>query len=547
VRPLGIGPGERVLVFGAGSGVLVRHAADAGASVVGFESDPGWMAAARLRVEGCDAVELTDVLPPESDQFDVVIIAASPEASPLPLLGEMLSDAAKRVATGGVVAVAVPSAVSVAQLSGFKLPDLAGVSTGMGLPELIAEFEASGLEVGAPIACYPDVFGAMAMITEKAFAVDDAVAFVDQLVGAPVSGLLGRPFALADDRALLRAIVEAGAGPITAPGVLLVGGRSSAAGTARLGLNTLAWRFTGGRAQAFQQELAISAGPAGRVAERNLVYPWAADSTSTWIRHSLAPEQPYTVGENLEQQALRAMAAGDLATLNGSVTRWAVELEAVSSTRPDSPSHPFLPAESARVLPPDHLDVGLDNFTDSDSGLVFIDREWRCRGGVDLDLAVTRAIWKVSISTVRNGSRHPWAAEATVAEIWAHLVELSPFQLRSESLAVWWAAEAQLMAEVTGAAPEATADELQTIASRSRIDRAVYPAGVEAAGALQNLDSQITSLTDQLTNSHARNADLEEERDAMAQRLEELRSMLPIRAARAVANLRQSVRLKLTD
>ena len=538
IRPLGVGAGERVLVLGAGSGVLVRYAADVGAEVVGIEADQQWLGAARARVEGCQGVTLQDTPPRDADgAFDVVIIAASPESSPLPVIDAMLVEAAARLADDGVVAVAVPNSVSVAQLAGFRLPDLDGVSTGSSAADLADIFEAAGLAVGVTLACYPDVFSSTTILAPEAFMGDGAAAFVDQLVGAPASGALGRPFVLADDRAVLRAAVDAGAGLATAPGLLMIGARTTDEVTARLGPSALAWRFTGGRRKTLQQQLVVRSAEHGLTASRSMLHDPAEGPSLQWLTHTVAPEQPYVIGENLEQRALDALAHADTSELTEVLGLWLGELAAVVIERPDVPPHPFLPEEAVAVLPPDHLDAGLDNFTVGPAGVVFVDREWRAAGGVEFGLAVTRALWKVAVNTVRNGSRHPWSPAATVAEVWMELARDTPLDLSEVSLERWWPAEAELLAIVTGAEPAVTIDELRALASRSRVERAVYPAGVEATQALRDLDLQVARLGEQLGSAHRRIADLEEDRAALAERIEELRGMLPVRAGRQVKRL----------
>lgn len=73
IRRVGIGPGQRVLEVGCGSGVFLRAAADAGAQVTGLDASEALIALARARVPEAELV-VGDLqfLPYADDAFDVV-------------------------------------------------------------------------------------------------------------------------------------------------------------------------------------------------------------------------------------------------------------------------------------------------------------------------------------------------------------------------------------------------------------------------------------------------------------------------------------------
>jgi SAM-dependent methyltransferase len=73
VRRAGIGPGQRVLDIGCGSGVFLHAAAARGAQVFGLDASSALLELARSRVPGAE-LRLGDMeaLPYESDVFDVV-------------------------------------------------------------------------------------------------------------------------------------------------------------------------------------------------------------------------------------------------------------------------------------------------------------------------------------------------------------------------------------------------------------------------------------------------------------------------------------------
>jgi SAM-dependent methyltransferase len=73
IRRVGIGPGQRVLDIGCGSGVFLRAAADRGATVYGLDASEALLEIARKRVPGADLrVGDMQFLPYEDDCFDVV-------------------------------------------------------------------------------------------------------------------------------------------------------------------------------------------------------------------------------------------------------------------------------------------------------------------------------------------------------------------------------------------------------------------------------------------------------------------------------------------
>ena len=73
IRRVGLGPGQRVLEVGCGTGVFLRAAADRGAEVVGVDASEALLELARARVPEAE-LQLGDMqfLPFADDTFDVV-------------------------------------------------------------------------------------------------------------------------------------------------------------------------------------------------------------------------------------------------------------------------------------------------------------------------------------------------------------------------------------------------------------------------------------------------------------------------------------------
>jgi hypothetical protein len=103
------------------------------------------------------------------------------------------------------------------------------------------------------------------------------------------------------------------------------------------------------------------------------------------------------------------------------------------------------------VLADDHLDIDLANFVrGSDGTLHYVDREWRAEGGVDLDLAVVRALWNFAYRLIDSGTEMPWTVTTTVDELTVILGALCGFAVDTTLLDDWRTAEDSLQELVCG-------------------------------------------------------------------------------------------------
>ncbi|MEE1566127.1 MAG: methyltransferase domain-containing protein, partial [Acidimicrobiales bacterium] len=203
LRPLTVGPGMTVLDVGAGTGVNSRYLAEAGASVVAVEGDSLRAEMAGVRCEGLDvemrvgdATSVSVATDPEG--FDLVVCIGVLEYSGTDP-GAFLSHLASLVRPGGALVVAIENQMGLAYwlgadedhlgrpfvgIAGYP-GDTGGIRTHSrtGLADLLF---GAGMSAQRWLFPFPDYKLPVAVLSEEAYRVPDAVNFVDQIVGPPV-------------------------------------------------------------------------------------------------------------------------------------------------------------------------------------------------------------------------------------------------------------------------------------------------------------------------------------------------------------------------
>ncbi len=490
LRPLEVGPGMTVLDVGAGTGVNSRYLAEAGASVVAVEGDALRAEMAGVRCQGLDVdVRVGDATSvsaaTDPDGFDLVACIGVLEYSGTDP-GTFLAHLASLVRPGGALVVAIENQMGLAYwlganedhlgkpfvgLAGYP-GDTGGIRTHSrtGLATLLSS---AGMSAQHWLYPFPDYKLPVAILTDDAYRVPDAVEFVDQIVGPPVDRLRMSTTAGPDSRASHRELIAAGLGPDMANSFLVVAGADQGAVDSACGGDVLAWRFTGDRRSCFMQERRVTSAGGRSVIDRRRSFPHDPLPTEpSWLMLQSTPGEPvdYLSGPNLEQAALACLRAHDLTGLGDVLSRFNSFLTGLASPAPPGVApHPYLPAGSAAVLPRDCVDLGLDNLVPlgDEGGLSLVDDEWSVDGGVDRELATIRAIWKLAWVTVASGTDHPWPATATVDEIAVSLIGLLPGDVGADPLERLYAAEAELLAVVTGGTATEHLENLRTAGRRS--------------------------------------------------------------------------------
>ncbi len=446
LQPLDLTAAPRVLDVGAGTGVMSRFVAERGASVVAIEGDARRAEAAALRCVGLD-VDVRhgsiDNLDAADGPFDVVLcIGVLEYAGDDP--GGFLGQLAAHLMPDGVLVVAIENRFGLTYwlggnedhlgrpwvgLEGYPksmaTPETVTVRT-HGRRELASLLTSVGLGVQRWLAPWPDYKLPTAILAERVHDEPDAVDLVDQLVGPPLDRSRMISTFAGDERAVHRGMLEAGLGIDLSNSFLVVAGTDDGSVDQRCDPSVLAWRFTSDRSRHHLRTRTIrSAHPStglGRTVDRlraHLIEP-TMDQTD-WLRLKATdgPPEPWIGGPNLEQVALDRLRAGDPSGLAAVLGQWAAFAESTATETDVSTadSHPFLPAGRRRILPGDHLDLGLDNLAGADgptAELAFIDDEWVASTGVDLELVAIRACWKLAAVAIRSGTRHPWPTDTTV-------------------------------------------------------------------------------------------------------------------------------------
>lgn len=490
LRPLMVGSGDRVLEVGAGTGALTRYLAETGAEVIAVEASLDRARVAAVRCEEFGNVEIqagpfTDYEP--DAPFDLVVVAGAretgAEGGDLPALLEVCIAA---LAPEGVVALAIQNQLGLRYLLGyaedyqgepwvgieaFQIRRAHRTYSRAALGRLLAE---SGLTGQRWLYPFPDHRFATVVVADATYDEGDAVSFVDQMVREPCGGHEQVPALVADTRAAHRVLLDAGLGRDVANSFLVLGARDASALDRRLDDKVLAWRYGSQRNRVWQHTTVVRNDGDVRVVERKRAHPGEGRPERGWVSQSQPDKVKYLPGWNLEQLVMQAAAEHDTDAMGALLQRWRRHLEAVvvEVLAEDHPVHPFLPADSERMLPAHYLDTNLDNFVPQGDELIFIDDEWHAEGGVDFTLGFARGLAYLARELVAGFREHPWSPTITVDELTLNLARLAAADLDHHDIRRWQLAEGEFQSVAHGACADDAVDELATLGKSSRLDLA---------------------------------------------------------------------------
>ncbi|MEE2767742.1 MAG: methyltransferase domain-containing protein [Actinomycetota bacterium] len=472
LRPIRLGSGVRILDAGAGTGVMSRYAAEAGATVVAVEGDQQRAELAKLRCEGtgvdvrcCSIADIDD-----SDGFDVVLAVGVLEYSERQHGGAVsfLNRLARLVRPGGILALAIENQLGLAYLLGANEDHLGrpwvgleGYQTSESGVRTFSRTTLNKLLAGAGLTHqrwlypFPDYKLPVAILAEDVYTEIDAIDLVDQMVGPPVARDRTGGTVDVDTRAVHREFVAAGIGPEVANSFLVLAATDPTALETRSDTSTLAWHFTGDRRRCYLNERRVTNEGGHRRIDRARSHPGQPPPAS-WlaIRERHPDIDRYLAGPNLEQLTQARLRAHDIDGLRGLLGEFDSWVGSQAEARPaSSNSHPYLPTGSGLTLPGNCIDAGFDNLVPNGAELVLVDEEWWAEGGVDCDLVTVRALWKLAWRTVSSGTRHPWPSTTSVEKLTLTLFELYPRPLPTDLLERFYLAEAELVAVACGGDP----------------------------------------------------------------------------------------------
>ena len=541
LAPVVIGSGDRVLDVGAGSGVNTRICADRGAAVTAVE---GSMARSELIAHRCAGLEQVEVLCGPLDglgdgrqgAYDVVLSVGVLEYASTGQGGgrgpaALLDGLADALAPGGVVVLAIENRLGLKYLLGFPEDHLGlpwvglegyrpGDPTTWSRRELAQMLANAGLAAQKWLYPFPDYKLPSAVLSEAIYQRSDAADMVDQIVGHPTSSQYSRPVLVADDRAAHTTMVSAGLGPDVANSFLIVAAKNPEAVARRVDENALAWRVAPDRRRRWvQQAVVVSSGEKLSI-RRRLLAEEKASNFEGWLGQVEVSEEPYFAGRNLEQCLLHCARNGEADGIVELLRDWRAELAAHETpTASVSSPHPYLPVDTSRILPPEWLDAGPDNFVVTAGGLKLVDREWQAAGGVDIRLAVVRGLWK-TVSALLSARCHlPWPVTWSNDRLVAHLGGLIGVEIDANLLKRWREAEDDLIRRVY-CQPAGRLAELHDAGSRSRLDLLSSP--LAPYRRIEHLVHRQQDLIAELAGPHEITADLEASQARLAQAAAEL-------------------------
>ena len=528
LAPVAISPGDRVLDVGAGSGVNTRICADRGAAVTAVE---GSAARAELIANRCAGLEGVRVLcgPLEGlggdgrGSYDVVLLVGVLEYSTTAQGGRdgpeaLLSRAVDALAPGGVLVLAIENRLGLKYLLGFPEDHLGlpwvglegyrdGEPTTWSRRELAQMLANAGLASQKWLYPFPDYKLPTAVLAEEIYDRPDGVDIVDQIVGHPTTSEYFQPVLVADDRAAHRALLTAGLGPDVANSFLVVAGRSSQAVEGRVDRQSLAWRMAPDRRRRWRQQAVVVDSDQSLVIRRRRLAEDMTSDFEEWLGQAEVAEEVYFTGCNLEQCLLDCAREDDADGIVELLRAWRAALAACETPIDSVPApHPYLPTDAKRVLPPEYLDAGPDNFVVTADGLKFVDREWVAAGGVDARLAVVRGLWK-TVSAMLSARCHlPWPVTWSNDRLVTHLGTLIGEDIDDELMKQWRQAEDEFM-RLVYRQPAVRLAELQDAGSRSRMDLLASP--LAPYRRMEHLVHRQQELISQLTEQHETAASLE--------------------------------------
>ena len=464
LRPINFDKSIRVLDVGAGTGVMSRYAAERGAEVVALEGDSMRAELASLRCEGlnvdvrCGSVNDFD----DSEGFDLILVIGVLEYATNHPAGSsgFLKKLSQLLNPDGSIVIAIENQMGLAYWMGANEDHLNEPWVGLegyvstssvktfSKPVLSSLLTDAGFKHQNWLYPFPDYKLPLTILSDRAYMENDRVDLIDQLVGSPVDRSRSGVLPFFDTRALHRQVVDSDMGQDMSNSFLVICRLNESKSI--LDEDVIAWRFSGDRKKDFLGVRQVTVEDGTRKINRKPAYE-NISSESSWLiqKNDESPSEKYVSGPNLEQLALRSLREGNLKDFETLLSKFDDWLTLNTCTPPaDSEIHPFLTDLTAEVLSEELLDCGFDNLVFEDGALKLIDDEWSASGGVNVDLAIARSLWKLSYLIVKSGSKVPWTSNMSIEDLTIKFLEMFPKDLRNDLLTDFYKAEASLRSVV---------------------------------------------------------------------------------------------------
>ena len=464
LRPINFDKSMRVLDVGAGTGVMSRYAAERGAEVVALEGDSMRAELASLRCEGlnvdvrCGSVNDFD----DSEGFDLILVIGVLEYATNHPAGSagFLKKLSQLLNPDGSIVIAIENQMGLAYWMGANEDHLNEPWVGLegyvstssvktfSKPVLSSLLTDAGFKHQNWLYPFPDYKLPLTILSDRAYMENDRVDLIDQLVGSPVDRSRSGVLPFFDTRALHRQVVDSDMGQDMSNSFLVICRLNESKSI--LDEDVIAWRFSGDRKKDFLGVRQVTVEDGTRKINRKPAYE-NISSESSWLiqKNDESPSEKYVSGPNLEQLALRSLREGnlkDFETLLSTFDDWLTLNTYTPSV--DSETHPFLTDLSSEVLSEGFIDCSFDNLVFEDGALKLIDDEWSASGGVNVDLAIARSLWKLSYLIVKSGSKVPWTSNMSIEDLTIKFLEMFPKDLRNDLLTDFYKAEASLRSVV---------------------------------------------------------------------------------------------------
>ena len=464
LRPINFDKSMRVLDVGAGTGVMSRYAAERGAEVVALEGDSMRAELASLRCEGlnvdvrCGSVNDFD----DSEGFDLILVIGVLEYATNHPAGSagFLKKLSQLLNPDGSIVIAIENQMGLAYWMGANEDHLNEPWVGLegyvstssvktfSKPVLSSLLTDAGFKHQNWLYPFPDYKLPLTILSDRAYMENDRVDLIDQLVGSPVDRSRSGVLPFFDTRALHRQVVDSDMGQDMSNSFLVICRLNESKSI--LDEDVIAWRFSGDRKKDFLGVRQVTVEDGTRKINRKPAYE-NISSESSWLiqKNDESPSEKYVSGPNLEQLALRSLREGNLKDFETLLSKFDDWLTLNTCTPPaDSEIHPFLTDLSSEVLGEGFIDCGFDNLVFEDGALKLIDDEWSASGGVNVDLAIARSLWKLSYLIVKSGSKVPWTSNMSIEDLTIKFLEMFPKDLRNDLLTDFYKAEASLRSVV---------------------------------------------------------------------------------------------------